>query len=318
MARRSGAPMTGRLLLAAALCAVAAGQMPGKKEKVLPVMADVKHIDCAVCGEVAKVVHRAVSAMRKELAAGKKLKEEAIIDKLETVCDPEDELGDWITHFDIVQEDEKLLLKDMGATGDCHRECRTIARACDNVFNDHDTDIAEALYKEEHMKRAELQQLLCYDLQRVCPEKKTAIKGSRPHDEVWAEVDPEKLKIQKMMKEMEAAGAPGMSMYSRDEMMQQMEAYQDDYEADADYAPPDSIRDEDLPDSDDYDGGEDYGEPGTTYAAHDLSFADIATAAAEKVAASVSKTLNTAWVGAMHLTDKVKRMITKTDTDAEL
>jgi len=248
--------MTGRLLLAAALCAVAAGQMPGKKEKVLPVMADVKHIDCAVCGEVAKVVHRAVSAMRKELAAGKKLKEEAIIDKLETVCDPEDELGDWITHFDIVQEDEKLLLKDMGATGDCHRECRTIARACDNVFNDHDTDIAEALYKEEHMKRAELQQLLCYDLQRVCPEKKTAIKGSRPHDEVWAEVDPEKLKIQKMMKEMEAAGAPGMSMYSRDEMMQQMEAYQDDYEADADYAPPDSIRDEDLPDSDDYDGGE--------------------------------------------------------------
>lgn len=143
--------MTGRLLLAAALCAVAAGQMPGKKEKVLPVMADVKHIDCAVCGEVAKVVHRAVSAMRKELAAGKKvfgyvlstppllvngtlrrnarrglthgwsgmqLKEEAIIDKLETVCDPEDELGDWITHFDIVQEDEKLLVRmPTGTTG---------------------------------------------------------------------------------------------------------------------------------------------------------------------------------------------------------
>lgn len=40
-----------------------------------------------------------------------------------------------------------MQLKDMGATGDCHRECRTIARACDNVFNDHDTDIAEALYK---------------------------------------------------------------------------------------------------------------------------------------------------------------------------
>lgn len=79
-------PQACRLLLLAALCALAGAQMPGKKEKVLPVMSDIKHIDCAVCGEVVRVVHRTVSAMRKELPAGKKVRAHASFGPILSEC----------------------------------------------------------------------------------------------------------------------------------------------------------------------------------------------------------------------------------------
>jgi len=299
------------LLLLAALCAVAVAQGP-KKEKILPVMSDVKFIDCAVCGEVAKVVHRTVGAMRKELPAGKKLKEADIMDKLEGVCDPEKDEGEWVTHFDLVEENHRLKLKDMGGVGDCKRECQTVARACDGVFFDYDTDIAEALFKNADMTRASLFQLLCYELQDVCPDKPIKMgKTSRPHDEEWEEIDPEKLKLQKMMAQMQMEGMPGMSMYSKDEMMQQMEQYDEDYGSDEDsYAG-------------EGDEEDDYGFPeDQPVVDHDLSTAEIMKAAANKAAESVKGTVESAYEGAQKLTESVsssvKKLFTKTDSGEEL
>jgi len=133
-------------LLLAHSCAAQMGGMP-KKEKILHNKADLKYIGCAVCEEVAKTVHRTVSDMRKALPEGRKLKEIDIIEKLESVCHPEEEAGQWTSHFDLVSEDGLLKLKDMGARGKCKAECQTIARSCDNILGEHDTDVAEALYK---------------------------------------------------------------------------------------------------------------------------------------------------------------------------
>lgn len=38
-------------------------------------------------------------------------------------------------------------MEEQGQFGECHSECRTIARACEEIVGDHDTDIAEELYK---------------------------------------------------------------------------------------------------------------------------------------------------------------------------
>jgi len=192
-----------------------------KKEKILHNKADLKLIACSACEEVSKVVHRTVTDMRKELAEGKKLKEIDIIEKLEKMCDPEETDGAWVSNYDITEKKGKLVLEDHGINGRCKVECQTIAKACDNLLGEHDTDIAEELYKES-VKRAQLTQMLCYDLTDSCSRKPPKLpKGGRPHDEEWEEIPEEELKVQRMMREMKGAGMPGMSMYNRDELMDQ-------------------------------------------------------------------------------------------------
>lgn len=58
------------------------------------------------------------------------------------------------------------------------------------------------------------------------------LQAGRPHDEEWEEMSNDEAQVLDMMQEMQAAGMPGMSMYSRDEIMQQMEQYQGNYEYD--------------------------------------------------------------------------------------
>eukprot|EP00191_Tetraselmis_sp_GSL018_P015891 CAMPEP_0177595942 /NCGR_PEP_ID=MMETSP0419_2-20121207/10687_1 /TAXON_ID=582737 /ORGANISM="Tetraselmis sp., Strain GSL018" /LENGTH=322 /DNA_ID=CAMNT_0019087559 /DNA_START=147 /DNA_END=1112 /DNA_ORIENTATION=+ len=206
-----------------------------KKEKILHNKGDLKFIQCAVCEEVAKVVHRTISDMRKELAPGKKLKEIDIIEKLEKICKPDEDEGLWITRFDLVERNRQLQLEDQGAYGKCKVECQTVAKACDNVLGEHDTDVAELLYQES-AKRSQLSQLLCHDLTDVCNSKPPKLpKKGRPHDEEWIEVDEKELQMQKLMRDMQGAGMPGMSMYGRDELQDQLEGMKEMYGYGDDY-----------------------------------------------------------------------------------
>ena len=75
------------------------------------------------------------------------LKEIDIIEKLEKMCDPEETDGAWVSNYDITEKNGKLVLEDHGVDGHCKVECQTIAKACDNLLGEHDTDIAEELYK---------------------------------------------------------------------------------------------------------------------------------------------------------------------------
>ena len=41
----------------------------------------------------------------------------------------------------------KLLLEEQPEAGVCGTECKTIARAAEEIVGDHDTDVAEMLWK---------------------------------------------------------------------------------------------------------------------------------------------------------------------------
>lgn len=58
----------------------------------------------------------------------------------------------------------------MGVEGECGSECRTVARACEQVMDSADiSDLSGMLYKNK--KRSEIQQHLCYDDGGACLKK---------------------------------------------------------------------------------------------------------------------------------------------------
>jgi hypothetical protein len=81
-----------------------------------------------------------------------------------------------------------------------------MARLCENIVGDHDTDISELLYK--HVGRKELEQAMCHDLSSACTQQAQPFTGSRP-DEDFTEEDPEHLNMMRMMAQMEEQGMSG-------------------------------------------------------------------------------------------------------------
>lgn len=70
-----------------------------------------------------------------------------ILGKIESICDPDTSNGEWISKYDLVESGERLLVQEQDDFGECNSECRTIGRACNEIIGDHDTDVAEELYK---------------------------------------------------------------------------------------------------------------------------------------------------------------------------
>lgn len=111
-------------------------------------------------------------------AISAQLSEADILDRLEKMCDPDTDEGEWISRFDIQESKDKLVLKDMGVVGECNAKCRTIARACESIVESADlTDLSEALYSGS--KRAELTQTLCYGSRGACVKKPPAVPNVR-------------------------------------------------------------------------------------------------------------------------------------------
>jgi len=219
------------------MLATAAAQMPGmggEKTKAPVMKADLKFIRCATCEELAKTLHRDVKTMRDELPAHiKKLPEIDIIERVENVCDPEKTAGEWITHLDMLEDGDKIKLVYHEAPSKCESECRTIAKACEEVMGDSDTDLAEAMYKGD-MQRAKLTNLLCHDLADVCTSKPPKVPKTRKPGPAFVEMDEEEIRMQQMMASMkDMPGMPGMNMYSRDDLAGMMDgAYDADDEED--------------------------------------------------------------------------------------
>lgn len=131
-----------------------------------------------------------------------------VLERLEKMCDPETDAGDWITHIDIVEKGSQLELKDTGMVsctkgscrqiwhanqiifstlfcspgcshafagllmqmGKCKSECRTIAKSCDTISEDLDlTDLSAMVVKGK--KRADIKQWMCYDSTDACLRK---------------------------------------------------------------------------------------------------------------------------------------------------
>lgn len=91
--------------------------------------------------------------------------------------------------------------------GKCRRECRTMARMCEDIVGDHDTDLAELLLANPG--RATVEQQLCYDLSSACVQKPPQFSGPRPDGEDFEEIDTEELGMLRMMATMQDQGMSG-------------------------------------------------------------------------------------------------------------
>lgn len=204
-----------------------------KKGPARAVKSDVKYIKCQVCEEVAKTLSRVASSLRDELGA--KLTEAAVLEKVEKVCDPSAEEGEWLVQHDLVEKGSALRMKFMGddVYGKCGVECKTMQRACEDIVSDRDTDIAEALFTSgDAMKRAALTTFLCRDedepARASCARAPPPTPKSRPRGPAFEATDKKEIDMQRMMKQMEAMGMGGMQMYGRDDVAEMVSDYDDD------------------------------------------------------------------------------------------
>ncbi|CAK9062609.1 Uncharacterized protein SCF082_LOCUS32581 [Durusdinium trenchii] len=127
---------------------------------------------------------------------------------LDSICDPDDDLGEWMTFYDIEQIDDTLSLRKMEQLGECRRECTTLMHACRAVFDEYREDMTEMLFKHyraegtNQVKRAlsaeKFSSRLCTKLSKYCPSKKPPA-GFQHRDEKWMPViDEESYRMRKM------------------------------------------------------------------------------------------------------------------------
>ena len=91
-----------------------------------------------------------------------------------------------------------LKLEEEEYLGECRRECRTIQKACRNVYDEVRDDVAETLYKNDAtLTVAKFQSRVCQKWAGVCPQKPTPKSYVHP-DEYWMPVDEEMYKMKKM------------------------------------------------------------------------------------------------------------------------
>lgn len=74
-------------------------------------------------------------------------KEIDLLEKIELLTNPLKDEGEWITHLDLVESGDKLLVKEQDGPGTCGTECKTIQKAAVDIIEDLDTDIAEKLWQ---------------------------------------------------------------------------------------------------------------------------------------------------------------------------
>ena len=70
-----------------------------------------------------------------------------MIELMERITDPSKDEGEWIAKIDLVESGDKLLVEEQSQLGDCGVECKTVQRAAEEIVGDHDTDLAEELWK---------------------------------------------------------------------------------------------------------------------------------------------------------------------------
>ena len=145
--RRAIARVALVLLLTFLLAPIAAVAAAKKPPPARGVKSDVKYVKCAVCQEVAKTLHRVAAKVRED--KGKKLTEADVLEKVEKVCDPDAEEGEWLITHDLVERGKRLDMKHMGGKfGECGAECKTMQMACERIVSDRDTDVAEMLFTD--------------------------------------------------------------------------------------------------------------------------------------------------------------------------
>ncbi|KAL9224723.1 hypothetical protein vseg_000732 [Gypsophila vaccaria] len=204
-----------------------------KKQEGVARKEDIPYIKCKVCERLAFEVNSLVHKKESQISP-KKISEYEIIEIVENVCNLKKEEGDWLLKIDIVEKGDHLELVDQDVEGHCNSECKTIERACQEVVGYSDTDVAEYIYS----RRPQLDSLvnyLCKDLTKACSKKPPPVPKDRIPGEAFVPKPTKEAEMEKMMRSMEGLpGAPGMKMYSRDELMNMQNLGGEDADADED------------------------------------------------------------------------------------
>eukprot|EP00494_Astrolonche_serrata_P029486 UN29753 len=141
-----------------------------------------KFLKCPVCQEVTRELYKRSNELRKE-THDYNWSENMILNITETVCDPYEENGEWVTYIDITAEKKKVKLVNKKELGDCGRECITIQTVCRDILDEVDLAFSSALYSGE-TKRAALVQKICYDEGEYCPQTKKKLPKNFG-DDIW-------------------------------------------------------------------------------------------------------------------------------------
>lgn len=205
------------------VCCSAQGFGGGKSENKIPaVKSDIKYIKCQVCETYVKHAVRSVKKMRDEATPSHKVREVDILESLEHMCDPDVDDGDWISTYDIVEEGTQLKLVETGAPSSCNSECRTIARACENLIEEVDlTELSGKLYSGT-LQRAALTNWMCREESDYCSSKVPPVPKDRARGPKHVPLTSDEIERRDMMRKMKKAGLKG-TMYNRDNLQAEME-----------------------------------------------------------------------------------------------
>jgi hypothetical protein len=137
------------------LFCVVAVVLAKKKPKILQKV-DLPGISCDVCEVAVQTLYTELKSLRAS-APYNKLEEDTIQLAMENICKPDQESGEWIRYCDIttVQKNDGkdyAKLSVAGGVAKCEEECLTVARSCENLFEDEidPDDLSAILYKNKH------------------------------------------------------------------------------------------------------------------------------------------------------------------------
>jgi hypothetical protein len=139
---------------------------------------DIPLVQCEACKILVKKINNRYKELKQTLKKTK-IGESNVLDLLEHACDPQHEDGEWLTEYDVVEENDRLKLVRQPAPGYCEEECKTIAAACERVKGEVDADIAEKIY----LGKGEDPEKVCIevgsDLKGMCGQPYPKIPSSR-------------------------------------------------------------------------------------------------------------------------------------------
>jgi hypothetical protein len=151
------------------------------------------------------------------------LEEADIIEKLERICSPADDAGEWATRVDFVESGTALKVVDTGSSSRCNSECSTAARACERAFGDSAdlSDVSEALYARK--PSAEVAVEVCGEPGdgegKACSERAPPpLPKDRPAGPKHEPMSERDASVAKMMRQLKASGMGGQ-MFDRESLM---------------------------------------------------------------------------------------------------
>ena len=204
---------------------------PPKELDYPPLKKDIPFIKCQVCQRMAQSAFGSVQTLVQEHEAKPKKPKgkkktfndgttsfehkgdgdakllEDIDGVMDRVCDVESKEGSWMAATDIVKQGEELKLIYI-KPGTCRRECRTMARACEQIVESIDEEIAQAMHKAVVAGQSVgmAAQRVCNKLTKVCKKGATPpFKGTRKNEDFWPFTD-EDVKFEMAKKLFEGSG----------------------------------------------------------------------------------------------------------------